>query len=414
MAIMNRVYATLLVVLVVLCQIITAQSEKTAVGDLSSAQIEEQIQQCPLVQSLNAHKASTAHEAATGFTARAFAVLFPGSPAVNTLLFAYLLLDRSSVLYISGPPNFLLALCPADIDPASLNTMVAFAFGGLMGDTLFHLLPEIFVGEDSPEHVTLVVADGNKNILLGIAIMVGFVSFVILDKAIRIASGGDEGHGHSHGHAHGKIEGGDKAAASAKASGSDNGAQTDGLRQRNSEKAGTKSVVPVEQESGPSSNRGYLNIIADFTHNITDGLAMASSFYASPTVGALTTTAVFFHEVPHEIGDFALLIQSGFSKRAAIGAQFLTAAGALTGALMGIAVQEYGGNSAGAIPTPGLFGTSLHWGDLLLPWTAGTFMFVGMSVVPELMETGPNKAAEIKKIVTQLMAIAAGAGIMIA
>jgi len=101
---MNRVYATLLVVLVVLCQVISAYSEKTPVGDLSSAQIEEQIQvgpynsmlnnsysfcqQCPLVQSLNAHKASTAHEAATGFTARAFAVLFPGSPAVNTLLFA--------------------------------------------------------------------------------------------------------------------------------------------------------------------------------------------------------------------------------------------------------------------------------------------------------------------------------------
>ncbi|THW49752.1 Zip-domain-containing protein [Aureobasidium pullulans] len=403
MAIMSRVYAILLVVLVALCQIIAAQSEKIPVGDLSSAEIEEQIQQCPLVQTLNAHKASTAHEAATGFTARAFAVLFPGSPAVNTLL---------SVLYISGPPNFLLALCPSDIDPASLNTMVAFAFGGLMGDTLFHLLPEIFVGEDSPEHVTLVVADGNKNILLGIAIMVGFVSFVILDKAIRIASGGDEGHGHSHGHAHGKIEGGEKAAASTKASGSEK-AQTEGLRQRNGEKA---SVVPVEQqqESGPSSNRGYLNIIADFTHNITDGLAMASSFYASPTVGALTTTAVFFHEVPHEVGDFALLIQSGFSKRAAIGAQFLTAAGALTGALMGIAVQEYGGNAADAISTPGLFGTSLHWGDLLLPWTAGTFMFVGMSVVPELMETGPNKVAEVKKIVTQLVAIAAGAGIMIA
>ncbi|THV77264.1 Zip-domain-containing protein [Aureobasidium pullulans] len=403
MAVMSRVYAILLVVLVALCQIIAAQSEKIPVGDLSSAEIEEQIQQCPLVQTLNAHKASTAHEAATGFTARAFAVLFPGSPAVNTLL---------SVLYISGPPNFLLALCPSDIDPASLNTMVAFAFGGLMGDTLFHLLPEIFVGEDSPEHVTLVVADGNKNILLGIAIMVGFVSFVILDKAIRIASGGDEGHGHSHGHAHGKIEGGGKAAASAKASGSEK-AQTEGLRQRNGEKA---SVVPVEeqQESGPSSNRGYLNIIADFTHNITDGLAMASSFYASPTVGALTTTAVFFHEVPHEVGDFALLIQSGFSKRAAIGAQFLTAAGALTGALMGIAVQEYGGNAADAISTPGLFGTSLHWGDLLLPWTAGTFMFVGMSVVPELMETGSNKVAEVKKIATQLVAIAAGAGIMIA
>ena len=48
MAIMNRVYATLLVLLVVLCQVITAYSEKTPVGDLSSAQIEEQIQVGPL------------------------------------------------------------------------------------------------------------------------------------------------------------------------------------------------------------------------------------------------------------------------------------------------------------------------------------------------------------------------------
>lgn len=70
---------------------------------------------------------------------------------------------------------------------------------------------------------------------------------------------------------------------------------------------------------------------ADFTHNITDGLAMAASFYASPTIGATTTVAVFFHEIPHEVGDFALLVQSGFSKRAAIGAQFFTAAGAFLG-----------------------------------------------------------------------------------
>lgn len=44
MAIMNRVYAILLVVLVVLCQVIAAQSEKTHLGNLSSAEIEEQIQ----------------------------------------------------------------------------------------------------------------------------------------------------------------------------------------------------------------------------------------------------------------------------------------------------------------------------------------------------------------------------------
>jgi zinc transporter 7 len=100
---------------------------------------------------------------------------------------------------------------------------------------------------------------------------------------------------------------------------------------------------------------------ADFTHNITDGLAMSASFYASPTIGATTTVAVFFHEIPHEVGDFALLIQSGFSKRAAMGSQFITALGALLGTLIGIAIQEFGSPSSD-VPmgrNEGLWGTSL-------------------------------------------------------
>jgi len=148
----------------------------------------------------------------SSLTSRIFSVLFPGSPAVNALL---------ATLYISGPPNFLLALCPPNIDPSSLSVMVAFAVGGLLGDTLFHLLPEIFLGEDSPEHVRFVMVEPNKNLLLGVAIMVGFVTFVAMDKSLRIATGGEGGHAHGHGHAHERIEGGDKAAASALASGAD-------------------------------------------------------------------------------------------------------------------------------------------------------------------------------------------------
>ena len=156
---------------------------------------------------------------------------------------------------------------------------------------------------------------------------------------------------------------------------------------------------------------------ADFTHNITDGLAMSSSFYASPTIGATTTVAVFFHEIPHEVGDFALLIQSGFSKRAAMGAQFVTALGALLGTVIGIAVQEYGGADAsqvGAGMKSGLAGTSLTWGDMLLPFTAGTFLYVGtVAVIPELLETGPNRGVELRKTGMQFLAMAAGAGIML-
>jgi zinc transporter 7 len=60
---------------------------------------------------------------------------------------------------------------------------------------------------------------------------------------------------------------------------------------------------------------GYLNLAADFTHNFTDGLAIGASYLAGRNVGLVTTFTILLHEVPHEIGDFAILIQSGCSKR---------------------------------------------------------------------------------------------------
>lgn len=125
--------------------------------------------------------------------------------------------------------------------------------------------------------------------------------------------------------------------------------------------------------------------------------------------------AVFFHEIPHEVGDFALLIQSGFSKRAAMGAQFITALGALLGTLIGISVHEFGVKTDGPIGrNEGLLGTSLTVGDLLLPFTAGTFLYVGtVAVIPELLQTGKDKTAELIKTAQQFLAMAAGAGIML-
>ncbi|KAJ9662833.1 hypothetical protein H2201_005914 [Coniosporium apollinis] len=384
---------------------VVLEKDNVSIGQLTPGEIEEKL------QSLNAHKVST-HPQTSSVTSRIFSFLFPGSPAVNALL---------ATLYISGPPNFLLALCPPNIDPSSLSVMVAFAVGGLLGDTLFHLLPEIFLGEVEPDRVKFVMVEPNKNLLLGVAIMVGFVTFVAMDKGLRIATGGNGGHDHGHGHAHGKIEGGEKAAASAVASGSEVRAKQEAARQRkpNGTTTAPEPTSIAEKEVNASVKLGgYLNLIADFTHNITDGLALSSSFYASPTIGATTTVAVFFHEIPHEVGDFALLVQSGFSKRKAMGAQFLTAVGAFLGTCIGIAVQEFGGSSSGLgaeVHGPGLFGTSLQWGDMLLPFTAGTFLYVGtVAVIPEMLETGPDKGKEVSKTLTQFSAMAAGAGIMLA
>lgn len=293
--------------------------------------------------------------------------------------------------------------------------MVAFAVGGLLGDTLFHLLPEIFLGEDHLDKVKFVLLEPNRNLLLGVGIMAGFVAFVAMDKSLRIATG-EAGHSHSHSHSDGK----DQVATSTSSGSSIEKAANGEIKKRKPDSTSTD--PPATQSSLTPQNpsvklAGLLNLLADFTHNITDGLALSSSFYASPTLGATTCVAVFFHEIPHEVGDFALLIQSGFSKRRAMAAQFLTAVGAFLGTFIGIFVNEYGGGGKrdGIRNGEGIWGTSLSWGDMLLPFTAGTFLYVGtVAVIPELLEvTGRTKGDELKKTGLQFLAMAVGAGIML-
>jgi len=60
---------------------------------------------------------------------------------------------------------------------------------------------------------------------------------------------------------------------------------------------------------------GYLNLAADFAHNFTDGLAIGASYAAGRSVGVITMITILLHEVPHEVGDFAILMQSGCSRR---------------------------------------------------------------------------------------------------
>lgn len=221
---------------------------------LSTREIDEKLQQCAFVQDLNAHEADSHSDVSSSFSSRLFALVFPSAnPGINALL---------ATLYISGPPNFLLALCPPNIDPASLSVMVAFAVGGLLGDTLFHLLPEIFLGEGEHGRVKFVLVEPNRNLLLGVAILVGFVTFVAMDKGLRIATGG-AGHSHDHGHGHahtGKDE---------KSSGASSALEDTPAKSTRSRKSGGKEsssqltkVEKSEKEISPSVKLGgYLNLV---------------------------------------------------------------------------------------------------------------------------------------------------------
>jgi zinc transporter ZupT len=87
----------------------------------------------------------------------------------------------------------------------------------------------------------------------------------------------------------------------------------------------------AEGSHSSHSHDALLNIAADILHNFLDGMAIASSFSISSFVGVTTTFAIFFHEISHEVGDFVMLLRSGYTLRQAYLSNFVTGLGALAG-----------------------------------------------------------------------------------
>lgn len=86
----------------------------------------------------------------------------------------------------------------------------------------------------------------------------------------------------------------------------------------------------------PKAFPGYLNLLMNFLDNFTHGLSVGGSFLISFRVGALSTFTILVHEIPHEVGDFAILLRSGFSRWDAARAQIITAGGGIVGALAAV------------------------------------------------------------------------------
>lgn len=127
-------------------------------------------------------------------------------------------------------------------------------------------------------------------------------------------------------------------------------------------------------------------------------MAIASSFAVSFPVGISTTLAVFIHEIPHEIGDYALLIQAGFSAASVLWIQCLTALGAMLGCAVGVYLGQvswycsylYCCFRECMLLRPYFFFficICFRADGLVLPITAGGFIYIAtVSVIPELLK----------------------------
>ncbi|KAL7462003.1 hypothetical protein ACHAXS_002402 [Conticribra weissflogii] len=277
-----------------------------------------------------------------------------------------------SVFIISFAPNVLLFLFPnyAASDPlensgarALLSLGQALAVGGLLGDVFLHTLPDCF-GESIEIHLDHhIIHSGIREDhhhhhhhhggeALGLRVLLGFAAFLIMDILVRSL---EKNHGGSHSHSQSHTAFGDKKGYVC----NQNGASE--------EKKSDKIQVP----SGTLilSSPVLLSLIGDSLHNFTDGLAIGATYAAMDishtnisafgllkSKGGLASVSVFLHEIPHELGDFATLVNAGLSRNMAIGAQFITAIAAFLGTALGL----FSGQIVEGLE---------H--DVLLPFTAG-------------------------------------------
>ncbi|KAF9450077.1 ZIP-like iron-zinc transporter [Macrolepiota fuliginosa MF-IS2] len=380
----------------------TTVTPKYNAGDVLTI-LESELKNCSTVQKLSALKIAV-EEQESPVMRQVFAWLFPFGPAANSIL---------GTFYISSIPNFILAFIPAEINGDTLNTMTAFATGGLLSDVFLHLVPHSFMGEHQDSGAHFVMVEEKRNILIGLGIFVGFATFFFMEKTLRVLGGDDEESGPSHSHSHSHDTNHRVETTAVQISASENG-----LRSRTGAKAKEHSPEPSKaSSSGPSKLSAYLNLFGDFVHNITDGLAMAASFYASPLIGATTTLACFAHEIPHEIADYSILIRSGFTKKQAMQSQFLTAIGAFVGTFIGIAVHN--ATATGDEPASidlaagvrqdaaGLLGTTVQLSDLVIPFVAGGFLYIGaVAVLPTLLQESKSAKQAMREFAAMAFGVA--------
>lgn len=218
---------------------------------------------------------------------------------------------------------------------------------------------------------------------VGLWVLGGIIAFLVVEKFVRLLKGG-HGHGHSHSHSH--------AAPKEKVSDGEEEKEEEKKKEEKDKK--DKKASKKEETSTDIKVSGYLNLAADFTHNFTDGLAIGASFLVGPAVGAVTTLTILLHEVPHEIGDFAILVQSGCTKRKAMCLQLLTALGALAG-------------TACSLLAEGVGAAATAW---ILPFTAGGFVYIAtVTVLPELLAGRSSFGQSLMEILALLF----GVGMMV-
>lgn len=229
---------------------------------------------------------------------------------------------------------------PEQLRTRLLPHTVSFAIGALLGAAFLALLPHA-LGSPGVEDLHIITG----------TVLLGVLGFFLLEKMVLWrhchhteceVHAPDEGHDHHHEHEHGS----NKHAA------------------------------------------GTLILIGDGIHNLVDGILIAAAFLTDIHLGIVTSLAVAAHEIPQEVGDFAVLLHSGFTRARALAYNVITSLTTVVGAL----IAYFGLREAeAALP-------------YILAIAASSFIYIAVAdLIP-----GLHKRLEARSTVQQILLIAAG------
>jgi zinc and cadmium transporter len=219
-----------------------------------------------------------------------------------------------------------------------VNLLVSYAIGALLGAAFLEVLPHAIIGSGDATATSAIV-------------LAGILGFFVLEKLVlwrhchNETCEGHQPHGHGHAHHH-----------------------------------------PAAHDHGGRS--GLLIMVGDTFHNFVDGVLIAAAFMESIQLGIVTSLAIIAHEIPQEIGDFMILLHSGYSRVKALIFNVVSTFATLVGGLL-----AYFALSAmqGAVP-------------VFLAVAAASMIYVAVAdLIP-----GLHKRTELRATLQQVLLIGSG------
>ncbi len=162
----------------------------------------------------------------------------------------------------------------------------------------------------------------------------------------------------------------------------------------------TENCEVHDPHAGDHGRSGALIVAGDTVHNFVDGVLIAAAFLQSTELGIITALAIVAHEIPQEVGDFLILLHSGYPRAKALALNLLSSAATLVGGTLGyFALQAFTG-----------------WEATLLGVVAASMIYVAVAdLIP-----GLHRRPELRDTAVQALLIAlgiatiAGAGTLLA